>query len=75
MLLERVQGENSFSRVTDPVEQEATARDFMSKLAALHSLDVGDDAMSAFPRFTSVADAVVGELTSGVCAGGTGRRA
>ena len=50
MLSERVQGGNWFSRITDPAEQEATARDFMTKLAALHALDVAALDLPAFPR-------------------------
>ncbi len=62
MLSERVQGGNWFSRITDPVEQEETARDFMTKLAALHSLDAATLHLPAFPPVADVADAVVGEL-------------
>ena len=39
MLSERVAGGNWFSRIADTAEREATARDFMTKLAALHGLD------------------------------------
>lgn len=39
MLAERVVAENWFSRITDPAEAVATARDFMRQLAALHRLD------------------------------------
>ena len=49
MLSERVQGGNWFSRITDPAEQEATAQDFMTKLAALHSLDAAKLDLPAFP--------------------------
>ena len=35
MLSERVQGGNWFSRITDPAEQESTARDFMTKLGGV----------------------------------------
>jgi aminoglycoside phosphotransferase (APT) family kinase protein len=62
MLSERVQGGNWFSRITDPIEQEATARDFMTKLAALHSLDVATLYLPAFPAVASIAEAVVAEL-------------
>jgi aminoglycoside phosphotransferase (APT) family kinase protein len=62
MVSERVQGGNWFSRITDPVEQEATARDFMTKLAALHSLDAAALDLPAFPAVTSVGEAVVAEL-------------
>ncbi|HEX4126804.1 MAG TPA: phosphotransferase family protein [Acidimicrobiales bacterium] len=62
MLSERVQGGNWFSRIADPAEQEATARDFMTKLAALHGLDALALDLPAFPPVRTVADAVVAEL-------------
>ena len=62
MLAERVTGENWFSRISDPAEQEATARDFMTKLAALHSLDAAALDLPAFPAVRTVADAVHAEL-------------
>jgi aminoglycoside phosphotransferase (APT) family kinase protein len=62
MLSERVQGGNWFSRIADPDEQEATARDFMTKLAALHSLDALALDLPAFPRVGTVGDAVGAEL-------------
>jgi aminoglycoside phosphotransferase (APT) family kinase protein len=62
MLSERVEGGNWFSRITDPAEQEATARDFMTKLAALHSLPALALELPAFPTVTTVAGAVVAEL-------------
>jgi aminoglycoside phosphotransferase (APT) family kinase protein len=62
MLSERVEGGNWFSRITEPAEQEATARDFMTKLAALHSLDASALSLPAFPTATTVAGAVVAEL-------------
>ena len=62
MLSERVEGGNWFSRITDRAEQEATARDFMTKLAALHSLDAAGLDLPAFPTVTTVAGAVVAEL-------------
>jgi len=62
MLAERVTGENWFSRISDPAEQEATARDFMTKLAALHSLDASALDLPAFPAVRTVADAVHAEL-------------
>ena len=49
MLSERVEGGNWFSRIADPAEQEATARDFMTKLAALHGLDATALDLPAFP--------------------------
>ncbi len=62
MLSERVAGENWFSRIADPAEQEATARDFMTKLAALHSLDAAALDLPAFPTVTTVAGGVHAEL-------------
>jgi aminoglycoside phosphotransferase (APT) family kinase protein len=62
MLSERVEGGNWFSRITDRAEQEATAQDFMTKLAALHSLDAARLDLPAFPTVTTVAGAVVAEL-------------
>jgi aminoglycoside phosphotransferase (APT) family kinase protein len=62
MLSERVEGGNWFSRIADPAEQEATAQDFMTKLAALHSLDALAMDLPAFPRVSTVAEAVVAEL-------------
>jgi len=62
MLSERVAGENWFSRIADPAEREATARDFMVKLAALHALDARSLDLPAFPPVTTVTDAVHAEL-------------
>ncbi|HLM96807.1 MAG TPA: phosphotransferase family protein [Acidimicrobiales bacterium] len=62
MLSERVAGENWFSRIADPVEQEETARDFMVKLAALHALDPAALDLPAFPPVKTVTDAVHAEL-------------
>ncbi len=62
MLSERVDGGTWFSRIADPAEQEATARDFMTKLAALHGLDATALDLPAFPSVTTVAGAVVAEL-------------
>jgi aminoglycoside phosphotransferase (APT) family kinase protein len=62
MLSERVDGENWFSRISDESERESTARDFMTKLAALHSLDAAALDLPAFPSVRTVADAVQAEL-------------
>jgi aminoglycoside phosphotransferase (APT) family kinase protein len=62
MLSERVSGGNWFSRITDPGEQEATARDFMTKLAALHSLDATALDLPLFPPVRTVVNAVQAEL-------------
>jgi aminoglycoside phosphotransferase (APT) family kinase protein len=62
MLSERVAGETWFSRLADPEEREATARDFMTKLAALHALDAASLDLPAFPPVKTVADAVHAEL-------------
>ncbi len=62
MLCERVVGENWFSRITDTAEREATASDFMTKLAALHRLDPASLSIPDFPEPTTVPDAVNHEL-------------
>jgi aminoglycoside phosphotransferase (APT) family kinase protein len=62
MLSERAEGENWFSRITDPREREATAHDFMTELAALHRLDAASLELPGFPPITSVVDAVHAEL-------------
>ncbi len=62
MVSERLVGENWFSRIRDPEEREATARDFMTKLAALHALDVTSLDLPAFPPVEAVRDAVRAEL-------------
>ena len=62
MLSERVGGETWFSRIADADEREATARDFMTKLAALHALDAASLTLPAFPTVTTVAEAVRAEL-------------
>jgi aminoglycoside phosphotransferase (APT) family kinase protein len=62
MLSERVVGENWFSRILDESERESTARDFMTKLAALHALDVTTLDLPAFPPVKTVPDAVRAEL-------------
>jgi aminoglycoside phosphotransferase (APT) family kinase protein len=62
MLSERVEGGNWFSRITDPIEQEATAQDFMRSLAALHGLDASDLDLPLFPPVRSVTEAVTAEL-------------
>ena len=62
MLSERVVGENWFSRIADESERESTARDFMTKLAALHALDPRALDLPAFPFVRTVPDAVGAEL-------------
>ncbi len=62
MLSERVSGETWFSRIADAGEQEATASDFMVKLAALHALDAMSMDLPAFPAVATVGDAVRAEL-------------
>jgi aminoglycoside phosphotransferase (APT) family kinase protein len=62
MLSERVEGGNWFSRITDPAEQESTARDFMTSLAALHGLDASTLDLPLFPPVDSVTEAVLAEL-------------
>jgi aminoglycoside phosphotransferase (APT) family kinase protein len=62
MLSERVVGENWFSRIVSESERESTARDFMTKLAALHALDATALDLPAFPSVNSVPEAVGAEL-------------
>lgn len=62
MLTARVVGENWFSRIRDPDEALATAQDFMTKLAALHKIDVRTLELPFFPAPTSVPDLVHHEL-------------
>jgi aminoglycoside phosphotransferase (APT) family kinase protein len=62
MLAERLVGENRFSHITDSVEREVTARDFMTSLAALHRLDPEALDLPAFPDPTTIPDAVRHEL-------------
>ena len=62
MVSERVAGENWFSRLTDADEAEATAHDFMTKLAALHALDAPALDLPLFPAVETIADAVGAEL-------------
>ncbi len=62
MLAERVHGENWFSHITDADERSQTARDFIAALAALHRLDPSTLDLPAFPRPTTVPDALTHEL-------------
>jgi aminoglycoside phosphotransferase (APT) family kinase protein len=62
MLSERLVGESAFSRISDAAEREATAQDFMAKLADLHRLDPALLDLSAFPPATTVPQAVHHEL-------------
>jgi len=62
MLAERVNGDNWFSRIQDPVEAERTAQDFMVQLAALHRIDPGRLDLPGFPPPTSIPDLVHHEL-------------
>jgi aminoglycoside phosphotransferase (APT) family kinase protein len=62
MLSERVAGENWFSRIVDESERESTARDFMTKLAALHALDAMALDLPAFPSVKTIPEAVRAEL-------------
>jgi aminoglycoside phosphotransferase (APT) family kinase protein len=62
MLSERLVGESSFSRLSDPAAREATAQDFMAKLADLHRLDPAKLDLAAFPSATTVPEAVRHEL-------------
>jgi aminoglycoside phosphotransferase (APT) family kinase protein len=62
MLSERVLGENWFSLISDDAEREQTARDFITKLAALHKLNPASLSLPDFPAPTTVPDAVNHEL-------------
>ena len=62
MLAERMRGENWFSRITDPAEAEATAKDFMVQLAALHRIDPRSLDIPGFPEPISVPEMVRYEL-------------
>jgi aminoglycoside phosphotransferase (APT) family kinase protein len=62
MLSVRISGENWFSRITGADEQVRVARDFITKLAALHRLDPTALDLPAFPRPTNATDAVRHEL-------------
>jgi len=62
MLSERVEGATWFSRLTDRDEREATAHDFMTKLAALHALDALSLDLPYFPSVKTVNDCVHAEL-------------
>jgi aminoglycoside phosphotransferase (APT) family kinase protein len=62
MLSERVRGEAWFSRITDAGEREATAHDFMVRLAALHGLDATVLDLPHFPHVRTVSEAVHAEL-------------
>lgn len=62
MLAARTAGENWFSRIADPDEQLATARDFMRRLAALHRIDAATLDLPGFPSPTSLPEAVQHEL-------------
>jgi aminoglycoside phosphotransferase (APT) family kinase protein len=62
MLVERVDGDTWFSRITDPDEQLATAQDFVRHLAALHRIDPARLDLPGFPSPTSIPDLVRHEL-------------
>jgi len=62
MLSERLVGESWFSRISDPDERQATAQDFMTKLADLHRLDPATLDLPGFPSPTTVPEAVCYEL-------------
>ena len=62
MLTSRVVGENWFSRIHDPGEQVSVARDFMTRLAALHRLDPRALDLPGFPTSLSVPELVQREM-------------
>ncbi|MBD0863560.1 phosphotransferase family protein [Gordonia sp. zg691] len=62
VLLERVGGETWFYLITDPDEQVVVARDFITKLAAIHRLDPRDLAIASFGPVKSVTEHLDDEL-------------
>jgi aminoglycoside phosphotransferase (APT) family kinase protein len=62
MLAERLEGGNWFSRIADPDEQLATARDFIVHLAALHRIDPATIELPGFPTPTTIPALVAHEL-------------
>ena len=62
MLSERLTGENWFSRIVDPAEQVATAKEFITILAALHRLDPRTVDLPSAPVPPTIAAAVHREL-------------
>jgi aminoglycoside phosphotransferase (APT) family kinase protein len=62
MLSERVGGRNWFSRIADPEEALATARDFIGHLAALHRVDPAGLDLPGFPPVATIPDHVRHEL-------------
>ena len=62
MLSVRLYGQNWFSRIVDPGEQESTAKHFIEKLAALHRIDPRTLHLPQFPSPTSIPDMVRHEL-------------
>ena len=62
MLCERISGQNWFSRIADPDEALATAKDFVRHLAALHRIDPATLDLPGFPKPTTIPDLVAHEL-------------
>ncbi|KKW65403.1 phosphotransferase family protein [Mycolicibacterium elephantis] len=64
VLLERIDGGTWFSRIKDPDEQVSTARDFITKLAALHRIDAKDLTMPSLGAAGPVERHVRDEITA-----------
>ncbi len=62
MLSVRLPGDSRFSRILDSEERIDTARDFITKLAALHRLDPANLELPAFPKARTAREAVGHEL-------------
>jgi len=62
MLTERVAGDSWFSWIRDPDEQLSVARDFVTRLAALHRLDPRTLDLPGFPTGCTIRAAVLHEL-------------
>ena len=62
MLSVRMHGQNWFSRITDPGEQESTAKHFIEQLAALHRIDPCTLDLPYFAAPTTIPDHVRQEL-------------
>ncbi len=62
VLSERARGDTWFSRIRDPEQQLAVARDFIGHLAALHRLDPGELQIPALGRASTAREHVHREL-------------
>jgi aminoglycoside phosphotransferase (APT) family kinase protein len=62
MLSERITGRSWFSHIKEPPEALATAKDFITHLAALHRIDPAQLDLPGFPAPTTIPDLVDHEL-------------